>query len=262
MLLILVITGINYHIGFADAEMAGNEYQRPLEGLLEHLSQHRLLAHALAAGDQSRAAEIGQTQLQINADFQSLEKVDNRLGALLQTIPGELAKRGREHYRVQTLLAEWNDLKTQGLRLPIAQSDERHLHLLADVRTLIGHIGDSSKLILDPDLDTYYVMDMTLLALPQSQDRIQQVLAFGDDVLRKKAVTNAERIQLEVYSALMKEADLDRINSSSQSALKEDPNFFGESQRFQRNLPPAVSENAKAMEAFITLVRKAAASEV
>ncbi len=35
-----------------------------------------------------------------------------------------------------------------------------------DRRTLIAH-GDSSKLILDPDLDTSYVMDALLLKEPE-----------------------------------------------------------------------------------------------
>jgi len=34
-------------------------------------------------------------------------------------------------------------------------------------RTLIAHVGDSSKLILDPDLDTSYVMGALLLKEPE-----------------------------------------------------------------------------------------------
>ena len=36
---------------------------------------------------------------------------------------------------------------------------------------MITHVGDTSNLILDPDLDSFYTMDMTLVALPQTQDR-------------------------------------------------------------------------------------------
>ena len=31
---------------------------------------------------------------------------------------------------------------------------------------LVTHVGDSSKLILDPDLDSYYLMDNTINKLP------------------------------------------------------------------------------------------------
>ena len=42
--------------------------------------------------------------------------------------------------------------------------------LIDDIRSLITHVGDSSKLILDPDLDTYYVMDALLLKEPEIID--------------------------------------------------------------------------------------------
>ena len=85
VLLVLMVSGINYHIGFADAEVAGNEYQRSLEGLLEHLSEHRLLAQTLAAADRNGAAEIKETELRVDSDLDSLEAVDRRLGKLLLT---------------------------------------------------------------------------------------------------------------------------------------------------------------------------------
>lgn len=40
---------------------------------------------------------------------------------------------------------------------------------------MITHAGDTSNLILDPDLDSYYLMDVTLIAMPQMQDRIARI---------------------------------------------------------------------------------------
>src|SRR5690348_12853108 len=79
VLLILVITGIDYHIRFAEAEIAGSEYQRPLEDLLQHLSEHRLLTHTIASGDRTRTGEIESTQLRLKQDFDALEAADHRL---------------------------------------------------------------------------------------------------------------------------------------------------------------------------------------
>ena len=43
---------------------------------------------------------------------------------------------------------------------------------------MTAHAGDTSNLILDPDLDSYYAMDMTLLALPQTQERTAGLLVW------------------------------------------------------------------------------------
>ena len=113
VLLILVISGINYHIQFARAERHGNEYQRSLERLLEHISEHRLIVDRVAAGDEAMGAELIQMQLQIDSDFAALEEVDQRLGAGLETGLEQLSRRKREHYRVSAIRPEWIDLKDQ-----------------------------------------------------------------------------------------------------------------------------------------------------
>ena len=61
---------------------------------------------------------------------------------------------------------DWVDLKSTLGTLDRAELAEKHLVLVNDVRTMITHAGDMSNLILDPDLDSYYLMDATLLALP------------------------------------------------------------------------------------------------
>ena len=62
-----------------------------------------------------------------------------------------------------------------------AANEALHLDLLLRVRDLIAHVGDSSQLILDPDLDTSYVMDALLLKEPEL---IEQVSEAGGTVER------------------------------------------------------------------------------
>jgi methyl-accepting chemotaxis protein len=48
------------------------------------------------------------------------------------------------------------------------------------LRALINQIGNNSNLILDPDLDSYYVMDLVLLKLPELLDSVRKTAAFAD----------------------------------------------------------------------------------
>ncbi len=46
------------------------------------------------------------------------------------------------------------------------------------IRALITRMGDKSNLILDPDLDSYYVMDLVLLKVPDLMDRVAEIAAY------------------------------------------------------------------------------------
>jgi hypothetical protein len=73
------------------------------------------------------------------------------------------------------LRRKWQELL---LALPSSAAHvlrERYQGIVSHVRTMITHAGDTSNLILDPDLDSYYLMDVTLLALPQTEDRLHQI---------------------------------------------------------------------------------------
>ena len=194
--------------------------------------------------------QLTRKETQIDTAFDALEAVDARIGADLQFTDEGLAKRKREHFRAGILRGEWEGLKKQ----PAAA--EPHLHLIADLRVMITHAGDLSNLILDPDLDSYYLMDATLLALPQVQDRLAAVIAHGAAALEDGGISAEERQQFAIFATLMKEADLDRINGSVQTALNEDANFYGASPTLQARVPQAMKEFASATELFIALTNR------
>ncbi|MEI9895690.1 MAG: hypothetical protein WDN28_17830 [Chthoniobacter sp.] len=189
VMLYLFITAINDSINFARMEQKGNQYQRPLEELLELIPQHRQFAQQALDGEPHAREAMARKAAQIDAAFQELKEVDGQIGAELQFTDEGLAKRHRENYRVQTVSADWQQLKEQGPKLDPATCARKHLDLIAAVRTMITHAGDTSNLILDPDLDSYYLMDATLLALPQTQDRIAAVMASGEAVLKQPYIT-------------------------------------------------------------------------
>jgi PAS domain S-box-containing protein len=240
VLLCLFLFSINANIKFARWEKHGNEYQTPLEELLDLIPRHFLQSEVAPGADEK------QIEKKIDAAFQTLASVDKRIGESLQFTEEGLSKRRREHCTVRNLDREWQELKTT------KPGDlEAHVHLVSDLRTMITHAGDSSNLILDPDLDSYYLMDVTLLALPEMQDRLWTVAAYGISALQDEKLSRAECNQLAVYAALLKLSDLDRIVGSMQTALNEDANFYGASQTFQPRVRPALAEFQKRAQAFI-----------
>jgi signal transduction histidine kinase len=270
LMLYFFITSINENIHFAQLEKKGNEYQRPLEDLLELIPQHDALALNVIAGEPQSREQLTKKQTQIDAAFDAFEAVDARLSAKLQFTNESLAKHNLEYYRNQETIgghrvgpvrAEWEDLKTHLAQLQPQACAERHLHLMADVRMMITHDGDMSNLILDPQLDSYYLVDVTLMALPQTQDRLAAVMAFGGPILNRQSISSSERQQMAIYATLLKDDDLDRINNSLQTSLNANPDFYGGSASFQARVPPAFQEYAAAAERFNSLTHRLAVSE-
>ncbi|MSP74199.1 MAG: hypothetical protein EXR76_18860 [Myxococcales bacterium] len=165
----------------------------------------------------------------MNSAFDSLVAATPEAGQTLEFTAEGLGNRNRSHIELETVRQEWRELASSPGSA--AESGPRYDHLVADVRTMITHAGDTSNLILDPDLDSYYLMDVTLLALPQTQDRLARVVMMGSDLLGEP-LTAESRVAFAVQAALLQEADLDRVMASAQTALNEDPNFYGASPTF------------------------------
>ena len=64
-------------------------------------------------------------------------------------------------------------------------------------------MGDTSNLILDPDLDSYYVMDVTLLAIPDALVRQEEIRSEVVPVLARGLPAAKERAALHPYAEFL-----------------------------------------------------------
>ncbi len=256
------MSGVNRPIQFAEQELKGNRYQRPLEQLMKLLPTHESLSKRAVAGDTGLNSSIVRTNEEIDAAFSALKAVDAELGEVLQFNDEALRKAGRDQAKASVVNSKWQELKRDSLSLSTQQIKNRHNEILTDVQAMILHAGDKSNLILDPDLDSYYVMDLTLLALPQTQMRLATIMAVGEEVLaRVEGISPEEKDSLKLHAALLRESDIARIRASGATAINEDANFFGTNQSLQINLPSAISSYADSAEAFAVLIDQVAAGE-
>lgn len=252
------IKGFNKDINFALQEKKGNAFQRPLQALLDAIPQHQWLAAAVARGDQAAKTHLLENEVVIDQIFADLEAANAQYGTDLQFTDEGLAKRKRQGMDPRSVKAEWQKLKQNSQS---ADTTDGHRQLLASVRSMISHAGDTSNLILDPDLDSYYVMDVTLLALPQTQDRLAAIITYGDEVLRRdrNAITPKDLSQFGIYAALLKESDVDRVNASLETALNEDAGFYGLSATLQKSLTAPLQAYNTANQEFLATLNAAAA---
>lgn len=112
-------------------------------------------------------------------DFASLEIAGASYLSLLQTIHTALLEErsGETNPRLPALLHDMEKARASRKPLPGTDADFTRLSACerastdvlacdAAINALNRRIGDASNLILDPDLDTYYLMDIVLLRIP------------------------------------------------------------------------------------------------
>ncbi|MFA6004187.1 MAG: hypothetical protein WC881_08970 [Elusimicrobiota bacterium] len=255
----LVVRNINEHISFAQQELAGTAYQRPLHALLRDIPEHQRLSYPGADDPKSIAA----LKDSIHKELSELRSADLRYGALLQFTGEGLAKRGRQLATVGNLQRDWERLESRpepdsaGKTSP--GPDARYDRLINIIQTMITHVNDTSNLILDPELDTYHLITDTSVLLPKTQERLARVLALGRGILAHKRIPDTERLALATQTAFLEQVDRDQIKSHLDTALSENKNqFHGVLDSFQQDVPIAYAEYAAATDDFIALNRRLA----
>jgi methyl-accepting chemotaxis protein len=235
----LLAKGINSYIDFASQEIRGNAVQRPLESLLQAAGRYNFAESAGAAESPTALAAA------VDAGFRDVDAALAIHGEALQFTPAGLASRHRENFAPASIRQRWQAAVAKGRPGPDAVAT-----LMSDVRGLIAHGGDTSNLILDPDLDSYYLMDATLCVLPELQERIANSTSHFAAILQAGTPDAAALREVAVQLALLRETNVARIDGDVQTTLNEDPNFYGVCPTLAGNLTPAAANWHKAIDAY------------
>ena len=200
------IDQLSEKIGFARGEIAGNRFQRPAVRLVKALADFQA---ALVAG-----SDVQAVKRQIDDLMGEMEKANSEVGARLAFTEKALKDGGFENLAVPAIKSKWEALS----REPKPQQ-EHYEQLMSDIRGLVGHAGDTSNLTLDPEMDSYYLSDITSVSVAQTLNRIGSAAIAMDSFPRDPKP--ADRTVAAVFSATLKESDFDRITGDFDTALKE-----------------------------------------
>ncbi|MBP5975331.1 methyl-accepting chemotaxis protein [Brasilonema sp. CT11] len=257
MLLYFTSSGINYNINFAHLEIFGNRLLEPLTQLLVLVPQQQRLVTA-RGGVGSSSNDLSTITNLIQENLERLEKETQSVGSALKVTPFGLKEGGFEGLLPAKIAEQWKVLQSSQTILSQAQLAQQYGYLTQSIRKLIDRVGNTSNLILDPDLDSYYLMNVVVQAMPQAQQRVGEILLFVATKLQTQ-LTSEEKLKLEVYASLLQDVDLDQIVQGVSTSLREDKNFYGVSPSLQQNLPPVLSTYKASVTKFkqnlIQLVR-------
>ena len=230
-----LVSEINVKIEFAQNEKLGLKYNQPLIKLIEDVQQHRGMLNAYLRGDTSFKEKIILKESQIEDDIRAIDEVDQRLGVTLKTTE-----------RWSALKENWQTLKGKAFSLRPQESFESHTTLIAEILSLLAHVGDTSNLILDPVLESYYLMDTVVIKLPSLIENTGKVRGLGTGVAAQQSMTASEQAQLRLLSNLIKSAN-DSLRRGLQVAFDKNPSI-------KNKIGVYVQESFKATNLYLELL--------
>lgn len=250
-------------IEFASQEIKGDAFQRPLEDVLQHVSQHRRLWVRVQSrpGDVASQERLRAEEGAITDALARLDAAARAYGQDLQFTEAGLGLRKRNEFTAAGLRRKW-EAYNDGLREKSVEDARAGFRgIVVHIRTMITHAGDISNLILDPDLDSYYLMDVTLLTLPQMEDRIQQIELMLDRGGAARRWSAEDRVALGSLAAFLQESDWDRVLASTNTAINEDQNFHGVSPTLAPTMTPHVRKGAVLTQRVVAGLRGVSGAE-
>lgn len=176
LLFLLPLGGVTYFfqsaiisdIHFAEMERQGVVYDRALTNLL---------LDVLSNSDEA------------SQDVAEVDALNAALGPALKTGDGW-----------PKLKAEWLAIQKPGSQ-PAYTSRQAGMSAFAtDLNTFIGTVGTNSNLILDPQADSYYVMDTVVIQAPGAAVTLGQARDLATDAASRGLLTADEKTQLTVLT--------------------------------------------------------------
>jgi signal transduction histidine kinase/FixJ family two-component response regulator len=186
---------IEDRLAFARKERAGVEYVVALRGVLEPLEIVQVLG-GHAGDDAAASRRLARERARLADAAAALEAVDARVGARLGTT--EL----------------WH-----ALRVRVVHPSVEPATLVAETLQMMAHAGDTSNLILDPDLDSYYLMEAVVLRLPALS---RHLAAAGAAALDPAGAAAARQARLFASRGLAL-AERDAVDRGHAVAFRENP---------------------------------------
>jgi HAMP domain-containing protein len=239
VLLVFLLDSQGAQIEFSSKELDGTAYMRPLRKLVLDVSQHRELAAAVLAGDSSFKQALEKKGQEIEAGFAALEPIDAELNA--QFLTSELLAQVKQN---------WQKLKQDTPTFKVQQSFDAHGKLLRNLFFLSHTVGNASNLILDPDVDSYYMMDAIIFKLPKLHEELSQARGHAMALLASGGQGEENNGRRQVLMALVVRAE-DALQGSKdfvKFALDFNP-------KVETALRPLLADNDKSTKDFLIFER-------
>ncbi len=233
-----LISKINENIDFTVQQVKGVDYEKNILNLLNEVADYQVAVLRKKAGDADAEKDIKEGEETVDKLFANTAEIDRRLGDDLGFSDAVLAKHGVSGIRLSEHLKKWQDIINSANYDAAAYSS-----LLDGLSNTVKYIGDTSGMILDPDLDTYYMVDAAMV-MPQMLHTLAEIKSkvFEELSSNSNTLSAAGHDRLSIENYVVKNFLLSRTRDAINTSISEDANFYGISPTLKSNLDSAMAK--------------------
>lgn len=239
VLLFYMISGFNHDIRFARLELDGCRLLAPCQTLARLVPEYQLLARLYGQGDKTVEEAANGLAQEIDKQFALLQNECEVLETALQISESSLKQAGIEGGHVKDIYGAWQNLKIKWK--DVVWNEDFHTRVLKPIHDLIKRVGNTSNMVLDPHMETYYMIDTALLTLEKTQQKLGDLMLFAESVIFKGYRSQQDVARFITYMGMFEE-DLDHIRESIATAMRENMRLHGPHATLQKNMPPLLEE--------------------
>lgn len=177
---------------FSDSELHGVDLVAPTMNLLIGLQNYRLATLTQAPGN----SDVDDAKSKIAALAEIVNKKNTQYDKLFKTSE----KWSPIQEKLTSLLKKNNTLS-------LAKSTS----LIGEVNNFIAYTCDTSKLTLDPDIDTFYLMDSYCSRLPALREEVSLIQMLALNAAKKNQLSAEDNATVIIQNAILNNADLTNI---------------------------------------------------
>lgn len=231
----LLLSELRTDINASKKEQQGLLYISHVRQLYQHLPQHRGMTNAYRNGNISFKTKIMAKRQDIIADLVAIDEINQQLGSVfdLNSLWNEIKQ-------------EWDSVKNNAFSLPAKQVFNDHTQLISKVYSLYEHISNQSGLVLDPSLNTSFIMDTLIYKLPMVTENLGQARGLGSGIASSGQITIENRVALGTMLANIY-SNSESTNQGLAIALSENPTL-------EEQLGNLINQRNTSMKKFIALL--------
>ena len=194
---LLLIYHLNKVVNESHYEQKGLEYLKALKPFYQQLPQHRGMTNAYLNGAAEFKEKILSKRQDIQQSIEKIDVIDQQYGSEFQT--SSLLNEIKQDW----LLLSNDDSGTDSNAIFTA-----HTQLITKIRRLMNLVNHNSGLIVDPELETTFIIETIVSYIPLLAENIGQTRGLASGIVADNEITTEQRIKLTAtLSKVQNEAD-------------------------------------------------------
>ncbi|MBS0347136.1 MAG: HAMP domain-containing protein, partial [Proteobacteria bacterium] len=184
----MLLARVEGDIAFSEKETQTAPLVMPARHLMQALQTHRGVAQGMIGGNTSLAGKLAELRAEADKAIAEGDAASARFGEGLGVSADWAALR-----------QGWGEVQAKAVSVSSAESFKLHTDYIARVRNFITLVADKTNATLDPELETYYLMDLFTVRLPALAEDAGRARALGTALAIRQHSTEAERIDMNVF---------------------------------------------------------------